>query len=143
MHHVAIMKKSWQMIPKILSGQKTIESRWYQTRRVPWSAIAVGDQIYFKNSGGPVTAKSQVLKVLQFELHSKKDAKKIISKYGKDICLVDTDIDSWHKIPTYCILIFIGKTKAIPKPFQINKTGFGAPAAWLSVPNIENIKIAA
>lgn len=143
MHHVAIMKKSWQMIPKILSGQKTIESRWYQTKRAPWSAIVPGDQIYFKNSGEPVTAEAKVSKVLQFELHSKQDAKKIINKYRKDICLVKTNIDSWDKIPKYCILIFLGKAKAIPKPFEINKTGFGAPAAWLSVPNIETIKIAA
>jgi ASC-1-like (ASCH) protein len=143
MQHVAIMKKSWQMIPKILSGKKTIESRWYQTKRAPWNTIAVGDQIYFKNSGEPVTVEAKVLKVLQFELHSKQDATKIISKYGKDICLVNTDINSWDKIHKYCILIFLGKAKAIPKPFEINKTGFGAPTTWLSVPNIETIKIAA
>lgn len=51
MHHVAIMKPSWKLIPKILSGEKTIESRWYQTRRAPWNGIAAGDVVYFKDSG--------------------------------------------------------------------------------------------
>lgn len=31
MEHVAIMRKSWGLTDKILSGQKKIESRWYKT----------------------------------------------------------------------------------------------------------------
>ena len=54
MDHVAIMNKSWGLIPKILSGSKTIESRWYKTKRTPWDKIAKGDTVYFKNSGEQV-----------------------------------------------------------------------------------------
>ncbi|MEI7477466.1 MAG: hypothetical protein WCJ81_02865 [bacterium] len=39
MDHVAIMKKSRKLIPKIVSGEKTIESRWYQTKRAPWNTV--------------------------------------------------------------------------------------------------------
>jgi len=42
MDHVAIMKRSWGLIPKILSGEKTIESRWYKKRIPPWNRISKG-----------------------------------------------------------------------------------------------------
>lgn len=67
MDHVAIMKKSWGFLPVILSGEKTIESRWYLNRAVPWGRINAGDRVYFKDSGQPVSAVAHVAKVLQFE----------------------------------------------------------------------------
>ena len=33
MEHVAIMKKSWGLIEKILSEEKTAESHWYKTKQ--------------------------------------------------------------------------------------------------------------
>ncbi len=141
MHHIAIMKKSWQLIPKILSGQKTIESRWYQTKRTPWNKISAGDKIFFKNSGEDITVEANVTKVLQFILNSEQDIQNIINKYGKKICLVNTDINSWKQLPKYCILIFLTNPKIITKPFKINKTGFGSATAWITTTNIQLIKI--
>ena len=65
--HVAIMRRSWGLLEKILSGEKTIESRWYMQKSEPWESIDAGDIIYFKNSGAPVTLSASVDKVLQFE----------------------------------------------------------------------------
>lgn len=67
MNHIAIMKKSWELIPKIISGEKTIESRWYKNRIAPWDRISEGDTVYFKDSGEPVSAVATVSKVLQFD----------------------------------------------------------------------------
>ena len=67
MDHLAIMNASWNLIPKILSGEKSVESRWYKTKRAPWDKIKSGETIYFKNSGGLVIAKATVANVLQFE----------------------------------------------------------------------------
>lgn len=64
MDHVAIMKKSWNLTAKILSGEKKIESRWYLTRRKPWDCIKKGEVIYFKNSGESVNLKAIVKKVI-------------------------------------------------------------------------------
>ncbi len=141
MHHVAIMNKSWKLIPKIISGEKKIESRWYQTKRTPWNKIAPGDKVYFKNSGELVTAQADVWKVKQFEIHSLADAQNIVSKFGKDICLVEDDPARWGKLPRYCVLVHLKNPIEIKKPFQINKTGFGAGAAWLTVRNIKYIRV--
>ena len=62
MDHVAIMKKSWKLTEKILSGEKKIESRWYKSKYPPWGKIKKGDIIYFKDSGEPVSIKAKVEK---------------------------------------------------------------------------------
>lgn len=138
MHHVAIMKKSWGLIPKILSGEKTIESRWYQTRRAPWGKVNKGDTIYFKNSGEPVAAKAEVSRVYQFEVTDIADIKKILGSYGKQICLAESNPETWGRLPRYTILMELENPKALT-PFDINKRGFGSAAAWLSVPSISQI----
>ena len=81
MDHVAIMKNDWGLLPKILNGQKTIESRWYQTRRAPWNKVSAGDLIYFKNSGEKIIACAKVNKVLQFENLDREKVNDILDKY--------------------------------------------------------------
>jgi len=141
MDHIAIMNKSWKLIPKIVSGEKVIESRWYQTKRTPWDSIESGDIIYFKNSGEPVSAKAEVSKILQFSLRNIADTKKIIKQYGEDICLINKNPSTWDRLPKYCILIFLKDAQYLAKPFQINKTGFGTGAAWLTTKDVNKIKV--
>ncbi len=140
MHHVAIMNKSWHLIEKILSGEKTIESRWYASRRAPWNTVRVGDTIYFKNSGEDITAAAKVKAVEQFEMSSLKEVGDIIKKYGQEICLVNTKPETWGKRVKYCVLIWLTDAREV-KHFSINKKGFGSAAAWLSVSNINKIKM--
>lgn len=139
MDHIAIMKKSWGLIPKILSGEKTIESRWYQTRRKPWDSIEKGDRVFLKNSGEPVSTKAKVLRVWQFEIRNAQEAKKIIDEFGNRICLANSDPAKWGRIPKYCILIELSKPSKI-RPFSINKKGFGMAAAWICTKDINLLK---
>lgn len=141
MHHIAIMNKSWKLIPKIVSGEKSIESRWYQTRRAPWNGIEAGDTVFFKNSGEDIIASAAVSKVLQFELKSLDDARQVVAKYGKQICIVNPDPETWQNRPRYCILIFLKDPRMLNKPFAIDKKGFGNAAAWLTITDIRKIKI--
>ncbi len=141
MDHVAIMKPSWRLIPKILSGEKTIESRWYQTRRAPWNNIRAGDRVYFKDSGKYITAVATVSEVLQFTLNGLADAEQVVERYGKHLSLVNRDPSTWSSIPKYCILIRLIDAKPISQPFAINKQGFGSAAAWITVPSISNIRL--
>lgn len=124
MDHVAIMKKSLGFLPKIISGEKTIESRFYNSKRAPWGRVQSGDRIFFKNSGESVTVVAEVSKVL----YENPD------KYISLICL--------EKLPEkkYPILIFLKDVKLI-KPFNVSKKGFGAMTAWITVDNIDKIKI--
>ena len=142
MIHLAIMKKSWGLIPKILSGEKKIESRWYMARTAPWDRIKIGDTVYFKNSGEPAAVKAVVSKVLQFADLNADKVEEILKKYGKDDGLESEKIGQFFdlfKYKKYCLLIFLKNPTKI-KPFDINKKGFGAMSAWISVENINRIK---
>ncbi len=143
MDHVAIMKKSWNLIPKILSQEKTIESRWYKSRIAPWDRIQPGDIVFFKNSAEPVTAKAEVEKVLQFDHYTDKELQNIITTYGGNpgICFHSSpqEVITWARPKQYCILIFLKNAEHIT-PFHINKTGFGNACAWLTINSITNIQ---
>ncbi|MDD2909843.1 MAG: hypothetical protein PHU74_02880 [Candidatus Pacebacteria bacterium] len=139
MDHVAILRKDWKLLPKILSGEKAIESRWYQTKRAPFNKIKEGDFVYFKNSGEMVTAKAKVKKVLQYEIKGVSDLEFLVNKYGDKICLVDRDVSTWNSKIKYCILIFLKEVEKLKKPFNINKKGYGLNSAWLVVGNINQI----
>jgi ASC-1-like (ASCH) protein len=142
--HVAIMRKSWGLTAKILSGEKTIESRWYKNRYKPWGQIAAGDIVYFKDSGEPVTIKTTVSKVLQLDGLTPKKVKKLLNKYAKadGLGMEKKKINRYYhlfKNKKYCLIIFLKKPQKI-KPFDIDKTGFGAMASWLIIDKINNYK---
>lgn len=144
MQHIAIMKKSWGFLPKILSGEKKIESRWYMTKCAPWDRIKTGDIIYFKDSGCPVTIKAKVSKVIQFSNLTPTLVRKIINKYGGSDGIGVKDRNKFYYLfrnKKYCILVFLKNARKI-KPFKINKNGFGLMSAWLMVRNVKDIKVA-
>ncbi len=138
--HIAIMKKSWRLLPKIVSGEKTIESRWYKNRSAPWDRISDSDIIYFKDSGEPVTVKAKVSKVLQFADLTEEKVEEILKKYGCEIGMnADVETVSWCAKRRYCILVFL-KDPQLIEPVEIDKTGFGNACAWMIADNIESVK---
>lgn len=142
MDHVAIMRKSWGLTSKILSGEKKIESRWYKFKHLPWDKITKGDIVYFKDSGFPVTIKAEVSKVLQFSDLTPDKVQTILTKFGRDDGIDKKDIRTYFEMfknKNYCLLIFLKNVIKI-KPFDINKKGFGAMAAWVTVEHINTIK---
>lgn len=142
--HIAIMDRSLGFIPKVLSGQKTIESRWYKKKTEPWDDIEKGDTIYFKNASEPVEAKAISYKVLQFENLTPVKVDELLDKYYKGIGLESFDIDYFkdlYKDKKYCILIFLESPQKV-EPFKINKKGFGSMSAWITVNDINSIRIA-
>ena len=115
------MKKSWGLIPKILTGEKTIESRWYRSKIAPWNKVALKDVIYFKNSGGLIELKATVSEVLQFEFKNISEIKNVIKKYGKDICLIEPNPKKWGRVPRYGILIKLINPEKVSNQFKIKK----------------------
>lgn len=143
MQHIAIMKKSWGLIPKILDGRKKIESRWGINKCSPWGKVKAGDAVYFKNSGEPITVVAKVSKIQEFENLNPRKVREILEKYGGDDSISVSSLEGtirWARNKRYCTLIYLRGSRRI-KPFNINKTGFGSAAAWLCVDNINKIKL--
>lgn len=142
MDHVAIMKKSWGLTQKILSGKKKIESRWYLNKCVPWNKIKAGESIYFKDSGEPVSIMATVKKVLQFCDLTPLKVEEILKTYGDDDGIEKSENPAFYerfKDKKYCMLIFLKNPQKI-EPFEIDKKGFGAMAAWICTKDINMIK---
>ena len=142
MEHLAIMKKSWGLTNKILSGEKKIESRWYKSKYPPYNKIKEDEFIYFKDSGELVLIRAEVDKVLQFSDLTPGKVKQILEDYGKDDGITKNKIAEFYKLfknKKYCILIFLKNPQKII-PFEIDKKGFGMMSAWICVDDINILR---
>lgn len=137
LEHVAILREPY--LSKIINGEKTIETRWSMDKRKPFGSISAEDIIYLKRSGGPVVAKCKVARALFFENLTKDKIKEIFSKYKKEVCFEDRDLEDIIN-KKYCTLIWL-KTVEKLIPFEINKLGFGNMTAWIRIDKIDKIKI--
>lgn len=142
MDHIAIMRKSWGLTGKILSGRKKIESRWYKNKYAPWDKIAPGETIYFKDSGEPVRIKAKVGKVVQISELTPKKVRRILEEYGEDDGIGKPELDGYFQMfkdKNYCMLIYLKNPQSVA-PFKISKTGYGAMASWITLLSIDSIK---
>lgn len=142
MEHLATMRKSWGLLPKILNGEKTIESRWYKNKYTPWDRIQKEDVVYFKNSGEPVSAMAIVADVLQFSNLNPEKVKNILAEYGSRDGIPESEISKYYEMfrnKNYCLLVFLKNPESI-KQFDVNKKGFGAMSAWITIDDINKIK---
>lgn len=142
MEHLAIMRKSWRLTQKILSGEKSIESRWYKSKRDAYNKINIDDIIYFKDSGEPVKIKCKVSRLVKFSDINQDKVMKILSIYGKEDGIKESEVKKFFKLfkdKKYCVLIFLKDVKKV-KPFYINKKGFGSMTSWITLKHISSIK---
>ncbi len=136
MDHLAIVRQPF--FGMILSGEKSIESRWYRSRKAPFGNIRAGETVYLKEPGKPVSAKCEVEKALFFEHLDKAKIEGIIKKYGSRIGISLSRL-GMVKDKKFCTLIFIKNVRRL-KTFKISKKGHGNMCAWITLKNIGDIK---
>ncbi len=110
MTHIAIFRQPF--FNMVLSGEKTIESRWAMHKVAPYGKVKTGDAILLKETGKDVTATAVAGRVEFFEL-TPSLVDEIRIKYGKEI---GTDkFEDWqgtrHK--KYCTLVWLEKVEKI------------------------------
>lgn len=143
MDHLAVMEKNLDFIQKILDGRKTIESRWYKTKKAPWGKITKKDVVYFKNAGGLVNIKATVSSVIEFGDLTFPEIKKVLDKYWKELGISKEELPDFYERfgnKRYCILIFLEDSEKVT-PFKINKEGFGAMTSWICTEDIKKLKV--
>lgn len=114
----------------ILSGEKTIESRWSQNRIAPFDKVCIGDDILFKITGKPVSAIAKVKDVKYYVL-TPNMADDIKKKYGKKIGI--NKFDNWESVRNkkYCTLIWLEDVKSI-NPLNVPRSN---GAGWIVFKN--------
>lgn len=63
--HIAIMSHR-TILDKILSGHKTIESRFSRVKTVPFGQVFAGDTVHFKLSGSYILGRAKVAQVEEY-----------------------------------------------------------------------------
>lgn len=139
MDHLAILKKQLHLLHKILAGEKIIESRWYKTKKIPFNRIKEGDTVYFKESGGHVSVKAIVQKVIQYEDLTETKIHNILHIYEKELGIKANEYINNVKDKKYGILIFLENVEELT-PFKIDKKGFGSQSSWITVETIAEIQ---
>ncbi len=82
-YHLVILKKHY--LDEILTGRKTIESRFTKTKRFEFGQVLAGDKLFLKLSSGPVCAMASVTAVENFENLNKKRLDDIRRRYNHNI----------------------------------------------------------
>lgn len=114
--HIVILAKKCFGIKSIynmvISGQKTIESRWSMHKIAPYHKVNIGDVLLLKEMGSPITAKAIVSDVKFYEL-TPEIVDELRIKYGKQI---GTDKkENWENIyyKKYGTLIWLKNVEEI------------------------------
>lgn len=118
MKHIVILKKKY--FDMILSGKKTIESRFSLNKSAPYGKVNVGDELLLKVTGGDVTAVAKVKAVEYYELYPEL-VNKIRVRYGKEIG--STKLSEWMDTMTknYCTLVWFEDVKQID-PISVKRS---------------------
>ena len=117
--HLAIFKGHGGEL--ILTGQKTIESRFSRAKIAPFGQVASGDLVYIKPSGKDIIGQFRVKKVIFYNGLEVEDVREIKERYGERIAMEDS---YWEKKlnSKYGTLIFIGESsRFITSPVKIPK----------------------
>ena len=130
-YHLAILKKPY--LDAILAGKKQIESRFTNSKRVPFGKIQAGDEIFLKVSCGPVCAKAVVAGVKNYENLTPAKIAEIKQQYNSQI-LGDKEYWDSKKTSRFGILVWLKDIKAA-KPVKINKNDL---RAWVVLSKKQN-----
>ncbi len=130
-YHLVILKRFY--LDMILSGRKTIESRFLKTRRCFFDRLDAGDILFLKESSGPVCGKAKVAAVKKFENLQPSRIKKIKEQYNRSICGTE---EYWKsKINSkYGILVRLADIEQI-EPVYIRKSDW---RSWVVLTAKEN-----
>ena len=116
-YHLAMLHQPY--IDRILSGEKTIESRFMNSRQPPYGKIGGSDIMLLKQTSGPVLGIALVKEVLQYGPLKPGGAEEVLSKYKNELC-VEKEFVNLKKNSKYAVLIRLAASVKI-SPFSIIK----------------------
>jgi hypothetical protein len=117
--HLAIFVGS--AIDDIISGRKTIESRFSLSRILPYAQVAKDDVILLKKSGGDVIGKVLADNVLYYDNLTPESIAILRKEYNRELCASDNFWFTKSK-SRFGTLIFLKNPERFLVPIKIHKT---------------------
>jgi ASC-1-like (ASCH) protein len=130
-YHLAILKKPY--LNAILTGRKTIESRFTRARHTFISQVRQGDTLFLKVSSGPVCGRASVAAVKHFEDLTPAKMAEIESRYNKHI-LGNREYWRGKSESKYGFLAWLEEVQPI-RPIEITKRDW---RSWVVLTEEEN-----
>jgi hypothetical protein len=115
--HLAVMVEPF--LTHILSGEKTIESRFSRRAIAPFERAAIGDLVLLK--AGPVVGSFRVSSTNFITLHDSNDLMQVRAAYGRAICAEDDDFWNARSGKRYATLLGVADVRKLP-PTHIPKS---------------------
>ena len=130
-YHLVILKKPY--LDAILTGRKTIESRFTRTKHAPIGKVSAGDKLFLKLSSGPVCATATAASVKFFGNLSASQIFELKEQYNHYI-LGDEQYWQSKMDCRFGLLVWLKNVQAI-EPVKINKKDW---RAWVVLTEREN-----
>lgn len=118
MKHIVIFRQPF--FDMVLSGEKTIESRWSMKKVAPYDKVKVGDELLLKRTSHDVTATAIVKDVKYFDL-TPQIADEIKAKWNKEIGIYKFENWNLYRNKRYCTLIWLEDVKQI-EPLKVKRS---------------------
>lgn len=115
--HLAVFAKPY--LARILSGHKTVESRFSKTRQPPFARVQEGNVLFLKEVAGPVVAVALIASVDCFGPLREGEAESLMTIH-QDSLQLDNDFKQRKQGSLYATLMRFHTTTAI-KPLTIRK----------------------
>lgn len=113
--HLAIFVEPF--LSYVLSGKKTVESRFSAVRCAPYRRVSVGDVLVLKASGGPVRGLSIVDHVWTYDLDPETWPQ--VKAFEDALCATDPSFWTSRKAASYATLMRLSRVKPISDvPFR-------------------------
>ncbi len=116
--HLAILREPY--LSRVLSGEKTIESRFLRIRAAPYGRVAVADQLLLKRAGGPIVASARVERVAEFADLTPHAMTDLIARYADGLCL-DDGFSAQVRDCRYAVLLWLGEIALLTDPPPLAK----------------------
>lgn len=114
--HLAVFSEPY--LSYVLSGQKTVETRFSSKRCAPYERVSCGDVILLKQVGGPVIGICEVRAVCFYVLRD--DTWSEIKEFAREICAEEPSFWEERRDACFASLIHIVNVTSI-SPFRIHK----------------------
>lgn len=133
--HIAILSHK-SVLDKILSGEKTIESRFSRVKSLPFGVVVPGDTLYFKLSGGMVMARARVAALEEYDNLTPRQIEDLARKYERELA-ISPDFLVRKLESKFASLIFLEQVEPC-EPWTYKQDG---RSGWIILPPGEVIPV--
>jgi len=141
MEHVVYLDAQAGEMENLLAGKKTMIIRGAAGRKLPYGRVNPGDVLYFLNNDGKglVQARAEVCRVLNSEPLTPEASQKLLADHQNALQLTEKQQKRWSG-KRYLVLITVETIQQLA-PFQIDRSGYGNMDDWLTVGDINTVRI--